>query len=153
MADDRQLSTQELVSAKYLVDSPESAEPEGVRPARRAQPPSSGLEQAMRWISPLVLFMLLAAGVGLYFKNGDSIRSTLGRFGERTSNPVDFALWLGGSKQTLREGFQNAIGEARWTMEDEMKRLEAEHPKIEFGSINLENAWSPPAKQWNPGGE
>jgi hypothetical protein len=143
MADDRQHFTQELVSAKYLVEMPESVEPEMPQPVRRAQPPSSGLEQAMRWISPLVLFMLLAAGIGLYFKKEDSIRASVNRFGERTSNPIDLVLWFGGSKQTLREGFESTLQEAQRSAQADLERMQAEQPKFKFDSSDFENAWNP----------
>src|SRR5262245_39074322 len=143
MADDRQTFTQELVSAKYLVESPEPVEPETLRPVRRAAPPSSGLEQAMRWISPLVLFMLLAAGIGLYFKKEDSIRAGVDRFSERTSNPIDLVLWFGGSKQTFREGFESTLQDAQRSAQADFERMQSEQPKFKFDVGDFENAWNP----------
>ena len=148
MSHDRQSVTQELVSAKYLVNGaecelPESAEPERAVRVRREPPHSSGLEQAMRWISPLVLVLLLTAGIGLYFQKQASINSGLGRFRERTYGPIDFALWLGGSDQTLHERFKNKLDEVQRQSDAEWADMRAKMEKpLEFDSSNLVLPWT-----------
>ena len=144
MSDDRQLVTPELRSAKYsanaprCTESPHSMEPERTGPVRREPPPSSGLEQAMRWISPLVFVMLLGAGIGLYFQKQKSIHSGLGRIRERTAGPVDFALWLGGSDETLHEKFKNKIDEVQRQADAERAEMRAKMEKpLEFDPANF----------------
>ena len=83
MADERQFGVQELASARYLVDAEESAEPEVEAPVGRAGPQRSGLENAVRWLTPLVIVMLVAAGGGIYWQNRALIASTAGELKNR----------------------------------------------------------------------
>jgi hypothetical protein len=145
MPDDRQFCTHELSSAKYLANVQEVTEPEIEQPARRARPKQSGLEQFVRWASPVVAISMIAAAGGLYWKNRESIESGAGRFRERTSSPVDFALWLGGSKKTFKEAFTDAITKAQ---KDSAYQFDAQKPlfKSEFEGVNFDNIWG---QSWN----
>jgi hypothetical protein len=144
MSDNRQLVTLERISSKYsanaprCTESPQSTELECAERVRPEPLPSSGLERAMRWISPLVLVMLLGAGIGLYFQKQQSIHSGLGRIRERTAGPVDFALWLGGSDETLHEKFKNKIDEVKRQADAERAEMKAKMEKpIEFDPANF----------------
>src|SRR5262245_40568721 len=145
MPDERQFCTQELASAKYLASVEENAEPEIEQPVRRARPKQSGLEQFVRWITPVVIISMIGAAGGLYWKNRESIESGAGRFRERTSSPVDFALWLGGSKKTFKEAFSEAITKAQ---KDSAYQFDAKKPLFDsnFEPINFDNIWG---TSWN----
>jgi hypothetical protein len=148
MSDGRSIHTQELISAKHLANSPQSTdscendELDQTGQVCRAQPRSSGLEQAMRWISPLVFVMMLAAGIGLYFQKQKSIHSGLSQFRKRSSSPIEFALWLGGSEQTLEERFRNKLDEVQRQSDAEWEKMRAnmEQP-LEFDTSDLVLPW------------
>lgn len=149
MSNDRKLVTQELTSEMHLAnarqstESPEIVESVHMGPVRREPRQISGLERAMRWISPLVLVMLLAAGIGLYFQKQESIHSGLGRVRERTAGPVDFALWLGGSDETLHEKFKNKIDEVQRQSDAEWAEMRAKMNKpLEFDTSDLVLPWT-----------
>jgi len=68
MADERQFGTQELVSAKYFVESQDGDEPEVQAATRQAPRRRSGLENIVRLLTPVVIVMLLIAAGGIYGK-------------------------------------------------------------------------------------
>ena len=114
MADERQFGTQELVSARYLVQTDESAQPEVEVPAHRVEPRRSGLENTVRWLQPLVIIMLVAAAGGLYWQNRASIASKAGDLKNRRS-VVDLLLWAGGSKKTFNQALSDKLKQAQRT--------------------------------------
>lgn len=100
--------TQELSSAKYFTAeqldlAPETTQPEAVY----SQPATSskGIESIMKSVAPFVLVMVVTAGGATAWKNRDKIASTAGTAYERSSNPFDLVLMLGGSKHSTRSVF------------------------------------------------
>src|SRR5262245_54990917 len=67
MADAREYGTQELFSARYLVESEEDIAPAVGEPSQRVRASRSGLEQAIRCLTMLVPILLIAAAGGLYW--------------------------------------------------------------------------------------
>jgi hypothetical protein len=143
MVDERQFRTQELTSAKYLVQAEESAEPEVEAPARRVQPRRSGLENAVRWLTPLVVIMLVAAAGGLYWQNRASIASTAGELKKRRC-VVDLLLWASGSKKTFNQALSDKIKSAQ---RDSAFQFDQTKPafKTEFDNVDFQNL----SESWN----
>lgn len=112
MADERQFATQELISARYLANTDENIEPEVDEPARRVQPQRSGLEQTVRWLTPLVPVMLIAAAGGMYWLKRDSIAGRAGELKGRRSG-IDLLLWASGSDKTFNEALSDRLEQAR----------------------------------------
>lgn len=146
MAEDRQLFTEELVSARYLTDAQANLEPEIECPARRAQPRRSGLEQAYRWISPLVAIMLIAAIGWWYWENQSSIKSGAGRFRQRTSNPVDFVMWLSGSEHTFEDVLIEAQRQSETQFDNAISPIEIKEFNFNQDDVanRFEHVWTPP---------
>jgi hypothetical protein len=134
MADERQFGTQELISAKYLAAAELDAEQEVEKPARRAKPRRSKLEQTVRWLTPLVLLMMTSAVGGLYWLNRASIASTAGEFNKRRS-VIDLIFWASGSKETFNSTLSKRIEKAQ---RDSAFKTEFDHVDFE----NLSQAWN-----------
>jgi hypothetical protein len=130
MADDREWSTEGLASAAAV-----DAEPATVTPPSRS-------EQVFRWINAFVLIMLLAAAGGWYWQNRASVTSHAKRFRQRTSNPFDFVLWLGGSKHT----FEESLLEAHRKSAAEFDDMEPACLDTEFDHVDFEKLWSQPGQ-------
>jgi hypothetical protein len=148
MADERQFGLQELASAKYLVQTEEIAEPEIEAPARRVRPRQSGLENTIRWLTPLVIIMLVAAGGGLYWQNRASIASKAGDLKNRRC-VVDLLLWAGGSKKTfnqiLGDRLKRAQRDSAFPIDGTKPAFKSEFDHIDFQ--NLPQAWN--GTPWN----
>src|SRR5262245_48323131 len=112
MADAREFGTQELVSARYLVETQEDIAPAVNEPSHRARASRSGLEQAIRCLTTLVPIILIAAAGGLYWLNRDAISSKAGELKGRRS-VVDLVLWASGSKQTFNGALSDRLERAR----------------------------------------
>ncbi|HEY4233036.1 MAG TPA: hypothetical protein VGM76_06405 [Lacipirellulaceae bacterium] len=138
MADDRQTFTHDLVSAKYFTEVPVSVEPE-LSPPRRIQPRRSRLEQTFSWINKLVLVILLVAAGGWYWFNRVTIASKAGRLRQRTSSPIDFALWLCGSKHTFQEG----ILEATQKPIPGLENMKPAYPLTNFDHVDFGTLYNP----------
>jgi hypothetical protein len=142
MADERQLGTQELFSARYLADAEQNVEPEVEEPARRAQPQRSGLEQTVRTMTLLVPVLLITAAGGLYWLNRASISSTAGELNKRRS-VVDLLLWAGGSNQTFNSALSDRLERAKRDSPfqfDAKPAFETEFDDADFE--NLTNSWN-----------
>src|SRR6476619_5829368 len=137
MADERQFGMQELASAKYLVQTEESAEPQLEAPAGRVRPRRSGLENTIRWLTPLVILMLVAAGGGLYWQNRASIAAKAGDLKNRRC-VVDLLLWAGGSKKTFNQALGDRLKRAQ---RDSAYQFDQTKPafKTEFDHVDFQN--------------
>lgn len=143
MADERSFGVQELSSFKYLIQTDESTEPEDDTPALCVQPRRSGLENTMRWLSPLVIIMLVAAAGGIYWQNRASLASKARELKERRS-AVDLLLWASGSDKTFSQGISDALKRAQRDSAfptDQMKPAF----KTEFDHVDLKNL----SEAWN----
>jgi hypothetical protein len=142
MADERQFGVQELASAKYLVQTKEIAEPEVEAPVGRVRPPRSGLENTIRWLTPLVILMLVAAGGGLYWQNRASIAAKAGDLKNRRC-VVDLLLWAGGSKKTFNQALGDKLKQAQRDSAfqfDAKPAFKSEFENVDFS--NLSNSWN-----------
>ena len=143
MADERQFGTQELVSAKYLIQTEESDQPEDELPARRVAPRRSGLESTVRWLTPLVILMMVAAAGGLYWQNRTAIASKARDLKGRRSI-VDVLLWAGGSKKTfnqvLRDRLDKAQRDSAYQFDHAKPAFKSEFENVDFS--NLSNSWN-----------
>jgi hypothetical protein len=144
MADERQFGVQELASARYLVQAEEIAEPEVEAPVGRVRPRRSGLENTMHWLTPLVIFMLVAAGGGIYWQNRASIASTAGELKNRRS-AVDLLLWASGSKKTFQQGLSDTLKRAQRDSAFPIDQKPAF--KTEFENVDFQNL----SQSWNGG--
>ena len=147
MADERQFGMQELTSAKYLVQTEESAEPGVETPAGRVLPRRSGLENAVRWLTPLVILMLVAAGGGMYWQNRASIAAKAGDLKNRRC-VVDLLLWAGGSKKTFNQALGDKLKQAQRDSAfqfDSKPAFKSEFENVDFS--NLSNSWN--GTPWN----
>jgi hypothetical protein len=141
MADERQFGVQELASVRYLIEAEEIAEPEVDVPAVRVRQ-RSGLENAVRWLTPLVIIMLVAAGGGIYWQNRASIASTAGELKNRRS-AVDLLLWVGGSKKTFSQGLSDTLKRAQRDSAfpiDQKPTFKTEFENVDFQ--NLSQSWN-----------
>jgi len=143
MGDERSFGVQELDSARYLAQAEESAEPEVELPVGRARARQrSGLENVMRWLTPLVIVMLVAAGGGIYWQNRAAIASKAGELKGRRS-AVDLLLWAGGSKKTFKQGITDALKRAQRDSAfpiDQKPAFKTEFENVDFS--NLSNSWN-----------
>ena len=143
MGDERSFGVQELASARYLVQAEESAEPEVEVPVGRARARQrSGLENLMRWLTPFVILMLVAAGGGIYWQNRAAIASKAGDLKGRRS-AVDLLLWAGGSKKTFKQGITDALKRAQRDSAfpiDQKPAFKTEFENVDFS--NLSNSWN-----------
>jgi hypothetical protein len=143
MGDERSFGVQELASARYLVEAEESAEAEVEVPAGRVRPRRSGLENVVRWLTPVVIVMLVTAGGGLYWFNCASIASTAVEFKNRRSG-VDMLLWASGSKKTFNQGLGDTLKRAQRDSafpNDQMKpAFKTEFDNVDFS--NLSQSWN-----------
>jgi hypothetical protein len=143
MANERQFGCQELISARYLVDAEDNAEPLVEQPTRRAQPQRSGLEQKVRLLTIIVPIMLISAVGGLYWLNRASISSTAGELNERRS-VVDLLLWAGGSKQTFHGALSDRLERAQRDSAFQFDEVKPAY-KTEFDDVDWQNfspAWN-----------
>jgi hypothetical protein len=142
MADERSFGVQELASARYLVQTEECAEAEVDVPARRVQPQRSGLENAVRWLTPLVIVMLVVAGGGIYWQHRASIASTAGELKNRRS-AIDLLLWASGSKKTFQQGLTDTLKRAQRDSAfptDQKPAFKTEFDNVDFS--NLSQSWN-----------
>src|SRR5262245_45276131 len=109
MAEDREFFAQELVSARYLVQSNEDTEPEIERPVGRQRPNRTGLEQAVRWMSAFVFIFVVAAAGGLYWQNRASIASSGRELRRHSTSAFDLLLWASGSKKTFKDAITDKL--------------------------------------------
>jgi len=143
MDDTRQFGARELFSARYLINADENIEPEVGEAAPRVARRRSGLEQAVRWLTPLVAFMLIGAGGGLYWLNRASIASTAGELKKRRC-AVDLLLWASGSKQTFKRALSDSLKKAQ---RDSFYQFDQMKPafKTEFDGVDFQNL----SEVWN----
>lgn len=143
MADERQFGTQELVSAKYLIQTEESDQPEVEAPARRVAPRRSGLESTVRWLTPLVILMMVAAAGGLYWQNRSAIASKAGDLKGRHC-VVDWLLWACGSKTTFNQALSDRLEKAQrdsaYQFDHAKPAFKSEFENVDFS--NLSNSWN-----------
>src|SRR5689334_2212478 len=144
MPDDRELFTQELDSARYLVNSEEAAEPEVEQLARSAKPRQSGLESTVRLLSIFVVVFMLAAAGGLYWQNRAAIASGANNFKKHSTSGFDLLLWASGSNKTFSQGLTDKLKQAQ---RDTAYQLDQITPafKTEFENVdfqNLSNTWN-----------
>ena len=143
MAADRHLFTQELSSAKYLVGAEVEEPAEPVIDELTAHSHRSGLEQTIRWLTPLVVIMLVTAAGGLYWQNRASIASTVGELKQRRC-AFDLLLWASGSKKTFNQGISDSLKRAQrdsvFQFDDSKPAFKSEFDGVDFS--NLSEAWN-----------
>jgi len=147
MGDERSFGVQELASARYLVQTEECAEPDARVPAGRVRPQRSGLENAVRWLTPLVIVMLVAAGGGIYWQNRASIASKAGDLKNRRCL-FDLVLWAGGSKKTFNQALSDKLKQAQRDSAfqfDAKPAFKSEFDNVDFS--NVTNSWN--GTPWN----
>jgi hypothetical protein len=98
----------------------------------------------VRWLTPLVIVMLVAAGGGLYWLNRASIASTAGEFNNRRS-AVDLLLWASGSKKTFSQGLSDTLKRAQRDSAFPIDQKPAF--KTEFENVDFQNL----SQSWNGG--
>src|SRR5262245_41110134 len=138
MPDDRELFTQDLDSARYLVGSDEMVEPEVEQPARRVKARQSGAEQTVRLLSIFVFVFMLAAAGGLYWQNRQSIASGAKNFKKHSTCGVDLLLWAGGSKKTFNEALSDRIQQAQRDSAYQFDQMKSPF-KTEFDHIDFQS--------------
>jgi hypothetical protein len=93
-----------LESAKYFVEEPEQVAAAESEAAEQAAPKQrGGLEQAFKWINPLVIGLLVVVAGTWYWQNQSSVSSGAGKFRRTTANPFNFLLWLKGVDYTVED--------------------------------------------------
>jgi hypothetical protein len=144
MADAREFGTQELVSAKYLANIDENIDSEVDAQDCQTQSRRSGLEQTVRWLTPLVVVMLVFAAGGIYWLNRAAIASKAGDLKNRHC-AVDLVLWAFGSKQTFNSALSEKLKQAQ---RDPAYQIEMKPPfKTEFDGADFHNL----SESWNGG--
>jgi hypothetical protein len=134
-----QAFTQELISAKYFTEPPVEAEAETSAP-QRTQRRRSSAERAFSWLNKLVVVSLLAAAGAWLWLNQASLTNSASHFRQRTSSPIDFILWLSGSKHTFKESLAEATSKP-------IPGLENMKPTYDLGHLNFTNLTNSPAFQ------
>jgi hypothetical protein len=119
--------SEELASSKYL-DASAALAPLALPPVPTAAPAarSFSLFQVCRTLSMFVFIAVFTCGGVLLWTNRDDINDRAKSARRRTSNPIDFMLWLGGSDKT----FEDAIVEASERQQREWDKI-AEENKFE----------------------
>lgn len=119
--------SEELASSKYF-DASAALAPLELPQAPTAPPAerSMGLFQICRTLSMFVFIAVFTCGGVLLWTNRDDINDRAKSARRRTSNPIDFMLWLGGSDKT----FEDAIVEASERQQREWDKI-AEENKFE----------------------
>jgi hypothetical protein len=141
MADERQFGTQKLISATYLVEAEDDFEPEAEHAEHRVRPRRSGLELMVRWLTPLLIIMLIASAGGFYWLNRASIASTAGELGKRRS-VFDVLLYLSGSKETFSSALRKRLDEAQRDSAFQFDKAKF-HSELEGVDLqNLSQAWN-----------
>jgi hypothetical protein len=144
MADEREFGTQELVSAKYLANIEATIDSEVDEADCPVQPRRSGLEQTVRWLTPLVVVMLVSAAGGTYWLNRASIASKAGDLKNRHC-AVDLVLWAFGSKQTFNSALSEKLKQAQ---RDPAYQIEMKPAfKTQFDGADFHNL----SESWNGG--
>lgn len=146
MSDDHELFTQELDSARYLINSGEPADPEVEQPARRSKPRQSGLEHTTRLLSIFVFVFMLAAAGGLYWQNRAAIASGTKNFKKHSTCGFDLLLWASGSKKTFSEGLSDRLKQAQRDTAYELDQMKPAY-KTEFQNVDFQNL----SDKWNGG--
>jgi len=142
MSDDCELFTEELDSARYLVNSEETVESEVEQPARRVKSRQSGAEQTLRLLTMCVFVFLLAAAGGLFWQNRESLASGAKNFKKHSTCGVDLLLWAGGSKKTFSEGLSDRLKQAQ---RDSAFQFDKSPFKSEFDQIDFQSM----SQKWN----
>jgi hypothetical protein len=149
MADERQFGTQDLVSAKYLVNAEEAVDTEDELPGRRAQPSRCRLEQVVRVLTLVVIIMLLTAAGGLVWLNRKSVAESAKQFRQHSSSGMDLLLWASGSKKTFSQALSERISRAQQDSAfqfDQKPAIKTHFDGVEFG--NLTNAGNVSSPMW-----
>ena len=145
MADERKFGTQELVSAKYLIGVEDTVRPGAELAIRRVRPKQSGIEQAMRFVTPVVIVMLVVAAGGLFWLKSALIAGSATQFGQHSSSGVDLLLWMSGSNKTFNQALSDRISRAQRDSAfqfDQKAAFKSEFDGVDLG--NLSNAWNGP---------
>ncbi|MDZ4783807.1 MAG: hypothetical protein SGJ19_26465 [Planctomycetia bacterium] len=131
---------QDLATSKYF-DASASLAPLELPKAPTAAPAerSFGLFQICRTLSMCVFIAVFTCGGVLLWTNRDDINDGAKSARRRTSNPIDFMLWLGGSDKT----FEDAIVEASERQEAEWDRITDENKFEGFDLDQIENELIP----------
>ena len=145
MADDNQFGMQELASARYMVHADESIGSAVEATEACAAAPATGIENTFRWVTTLVILMLMGTVGGLCWQKRASIASSFGELKKRNS-AVDVLLWAGGSKKTFKEGFSDMLNRSQ---RDSAFPIDQKKPafKTEFDNVDFQNL----SQSWNGG--
>jgi hypothetical protein len=89
-----------------------------------------------RWLNALVCVAVLAAAGGVAWRHRESLSVGAGEVRQRTSNPLDFALWLSGSDHTVADVIAESQRQSASVFE-EMKPayLDTEFQNVDFAKL------------------
>jgi hypothetical protein len=124
---------QELSTAKYvdLFDTPVPPPPGAPVPVKAA---TSGFrfESFARQASVFVGVMVVVCGAATLWMSRRDLADGARSARQRTSNPVDLVLWMGGSDKSIEDVIVQV-------QEDQVRQWEAISQNSEFGGIDFEN--------------
>jgi hypothetical protein len=139
MADKLTTTAQELDSLRYfeheesLTDAVQNSYPSN-------QDTVSSSERATRYMSTVVLLLLIATCGGLCWQYRQAIKSSVAQFKKHNSSGLDLVVWGIGSKKTFNEAFTDRLREPSFDT-SQMKPAY----KTEFSNVDLQNlssAWN-----------
>jgi hypothetical protein len=103
---------QELSSAKYYQESAAAAPAATPATRRQAAPPPpepSGLERLCRYVAPVAAGLLVVGGAATLWLNRSEIAENARYVDQRTGDPFNLVLFLGGSDKTFEDVWTDAI--------------------------------------------
>jgi hypothetical protein len=107
---------QEPASSKYLASVPLSEMPLPAPPTAPAAPRASGAQRLLRTTKIATVFVttaVITCGGALLWLNRAGLSDTAKSARRRTSNPIDFMLWFGGSDKTFEDALNEATEQSR----------------------------------------
>lgn len=149
---------EELTTAKYFNPNPTPpvpplapVSPLPVPTALPAPPlPTSGtggLLRLCRTVSIFVGVAVVACSAALFWMHRDDIKDSARGARRRTSNPIDFMLWFGGSDKT----FEDAIVEMQEREQDRWDEMMKDSEfQSEFDPVEIQQFFDSDANPLNP---
>jgi hypothetical protein len=141
MPEESESFTHRLASARYYVESQQSAESASeLRPDR--QHDQDSWENALSRVSPLVGVMLLAGIGAVTWKHRESLADTASGARERSFNPIQLVLWMTGAEKKISDAVVESQRQAAAQFEEFKPAYFGENLKP-FDTTSL---WSPPGQ-------
>jgi hypothetical protein len=135
MRDDDQDFLRRLEAAKSFSYTPSSAMSAGTE-LRTPHASRSKFDNAGRWLNGLVCVAVLAAVGGVAWRHRASLSAGAGEVRQRTSNPVDFALWLSGSDHTVADVIAESQRQSAAVFEEmQPAYLDSDFQNVDLGKI------------------